>query len=290
MPANGPWQVRIVGNRYPALSDDGDAGAPIQRARAAHLRRRLPRGDRRVAAATTPALASRQPAEVARIFRTFIDRAWMVQTRPRASSTFSFSRTTAGRPAHRCCHPHAQMMALPMVPNDVRVRADAGPPRTSTRSANAPSARCSSRNSTDGAPHHPGEPSTSWPLRPMPRCRPFTSGSCPSSTCRVLPPRRSTAEVDDLGEIMHAVLRKLYVGLNNPDYNYAIRTAPVRDLGAPYLHWYITIVPRISLPPASRSAAASISTRRCRKSAPSTCADVDTSPMRSDRPDQWNRH
>jgi UDPglucose--hexose-1-phosphate uridylyltransferase len=42
------------------------------------------------------------------------------------------------------------------------------------------------------------------------------------------------------------VLRKLYLGLNNPDYNYAIRTAPVSDLGAAYLHWYITIVPRIS--------------------------------------------
>jgi len=26
-----------------------------------------------------------------------------------------------------------------------------------------------------------------------------------------------------------------------------LRSAPVRDLGAPYLHWYITIVPRISL-------------------------------------------
>ena len=41
-------------------------------------------------------------------------------------------------------------------------------------------------------------------------------------------------------------MRKLYFGLNNPDYNYAIRTAPVSDLGAPYLHWYLTIVPRIS--------------------------------------------
>ena len=54
------------------------------------------------------------------------------------------------------------------------------------------------------------------------------------------------AEVEDLGRLAHQVLRKLYFGLNNPDYNYAIRTAPLSDLGAPYLHWYLTIVPRIS--------------------------------------------
>ena len=53
-------------------------------------------------------------------------------------------------------------------------------------------------------------------------------------------------ELADLGVIMHRVLRKLYLGLNNPDYNFAIRTAPVSDLGVDYLHWYITIVPRIS--------------------------------------------
>ena len=43
------------------------------------------------------------------------------------------------------------------------------------------------------------------------------------------------------------ILRSLYVGLNNPDFTYVLRSAPVRDLGAPYLHWYITIVPRLSL-------------------------------------------
>ena len=52
--------------------------------------------------------------------------------------------------------------------------------------------------------------------------------------------------IRDRGEITHRVMRKLYLGLNNPDYNYAIRTAPLSDLGAPYLHWYITIIPRIS--------------------------------------------
>ncbi|GAG03335.1 unnamed protein product, partial [marine sediment metagenome] len=58
---------------------------------------------------------------------------------------------------------------------------------------------------------------------------------------------RATAhEMADLGDLLHRVLRKLYVGLRDPDYNYAIRTAPLRDPGYDYLHWYITLFPRIT--------------------------------------------
>jgi len=58
---------------------------------------------------------------------------------------------------------------------------------------------------------------------------------------------RATAhETADLGDLLHRVLRKLYVGLRDPDYNYAIRTAPLRDPGYDYLHWYITLFPRIT--------------------------------------------
>ncbi len=53
-------------------------------------------------------------------------------------------------------------------------------------------------------------------------------------------------ELADLGNLMHQVLRKLYVGLRDPDYNYVIRSAPLHDLGTDYLHWYVTIVPRVT--------------------------------------------
>jgi len=53
-------------------------------------------------------------------------------------------------------------------------------------------------------------------------------------------------ELRDLGSVLRQVLRKLYFGLNDPDYNYVIRSAPMHDRGAEYLHWYIAIVPRVS--------------------------------------------
>jgi UDPglucose--hexose-1-phosphate uridylyltransferase len=53
-------------------------------------------------------------------------------------------------------------------------------------------------------------------------------------------------ELADLGDILRRVLRKLYRGLRDPDYNYIIRTAPLRDPGHEYLHWYLTVVPRVT--------------------------------------------
>jgi UDPglucose--hexose-1-phosphate uridylyltransferase len=42
------------------------------------------------------------------------------------------------------------------------------------------------------------------------------------------------------------VLRRLYIGLHDPDYNYVIRSAPLRDPGREYLHWYTTIIPHVT--------------------------------------------
>jgi UDPglucose--hexose-1-phosphate uridylyltransferase len=53
-------------------------------------------------------------------------------------------------------------------------------------------------------------------------------------------------ELADLGHLMRRVLRKLYAGLRDPDYNYVLRSAPLHDLGTEYLHWYVTVVPRVT--------------------------------------------
>jgi len=46
--------------------------------------------------------------------------------------------------------------------------------------------------------------------------------------------------------VLKSVLAKLYVGLHNPDFNYAIRTAPHENAGVLYYHWYISIIPRLT--------------------------------------------
>jgi UDPglucose--hexose-1-phosphate uridylyltransferase len=67
-------------------------------------------------------------------------------------------------------------------------------------------------------------------------------------------PRRHTSsfdgitddEVVDFAGVLRTVLAKLYHGLNNPDYNYSIRSVPTDEEHTDYFHWYLTIIPRVT--------------------------------------------
>lgn len=50
----------------------------------------------------------------------------------------------------------------------------------------------------------------------------------------------------DLANILRLTLKKLHVGLNDPDYNLMIRSSPVSDGHLHYDHWRIIIIPRIT--------------------------------------------
>ncbi|MDD5044589.1 MAG: galactose-1-phosphate uridylyltransferase [Candidatus Omnitrophica bacterium] len=56
------------------------------------------------------------------------------------------------------------------------------------------------------------------------------------------------AEIKDLAINLKNTLQKLYYGLDNPDFNYAIRSMPVKESGTEYLHWYLSIIPRLTQP------------------------------------------
>jgi UDPglucose--hexose-1-phosphate uridylyltransferase len=58
----------------------------------------------------------------------------------------------------------------------------------------------------------------------------------------------SDAEVKGLASMLKLTVSKLYYGLNNPDFNCTIRSIPVKEDGKAYFHWYLTIVPRITMP------------------------------------------
>ncbi len=54
----------------------------------------------------------------------------------------------------------------------------------------------------------------------------------------------SDDEVKDLAHTLQVVMKKLYRGLGNPDFNYLIRSAPRTCTDEEY-HWYVSIVPRV---------------------------------------------
>ncbi len=41
-------------------------------------------------------------------------------------------------------------------------------------------------------------------------------------------------------------INKLYVGLQDPDFNYTIRSAPAEYRGVTYYLWYLSVIPRLT--------------------------------------------
>ncbi len=52
-------------------------------------------------------------------------------------------------------------------------------------------------------------------------------------------------EITDLAYSLKTVLLKFYNGIENPDYNYVIRSESPKESGSEYFHWYLSIVPRV---------------------------------------------
>lgn len=55
-------------------------------------------------------------------------------------------------------------------------------------------------------------------------------------------------ETGDFAHILRTVLGRIGRGLNDPDYNFIIRSAPVDDVDVKHYHWYVVVIPKISTP------------------------------------------
>lgn len=53
-------------------------------------------------------------------------------------------------------------------------------------------------------------------------------------------------EMWDLAFNLKSTMAKLYYGLENPDFNYVLRSGKPSEENLEYLHWYISIVPRVA--------------------------------------------
>jgi UDPglucose--hexose-1-phosphate uridylyltransferase len=56
----------------------------------------------------------------------------------------------------------------------------------------------------------------------------------------------SSAEIADLARVLRTLLAKIYVGLNNPDLNFTIRSGPSDYASARHFHWYVSVIPRLT--------------------------------------------
>src|SRR2546425_13316013 len=89
-------------------------------------------------------------------------------------------------------------------------------------------------------------------LIPTAESSPLQRTSSPLS--HLLPPARSARKSilagtwRILARILRDILGRFYFGLENPDFSYSIRNAPVVSAGVNYYHWCLNIVPNLPIP------------------------------------------
>jgi UDPglucose--hexose-1-phosphate uridylyltransferase len=238
---NEPWAVRVIPNKFAALSSESQPTRSLE-----HLRRRVEGFGFHEVIIDSPdhssAMALLPDAQVARILEVFKDRYNFLRSDNRIHHVTIFKNhgTDAGASMQ---HPHSQLIATPVIPSQVRHRLqealrhydDAGEcmfcqmvaseiqdqTRMVIKSEHFAAMEVFA-SATPFATHI-------FPLRHM-----ATFGEI------------TAAEISDLASVLRTLLAKIYVGLENPDLNYTIRSGPSDYVGARHFHWYVSVIPRLT--------------------------------------------
>lgn len=235
------WQVRVVPNKYPALSNEEDrtrslhgnfqsmVGFGVHEVVIEHPRHDL-------------IIARMSVADINCILQVYRQRYAQIRLDPRIEAIILFKNHGA-KAGTSLEHPHSQIVATPIVPHQLRNRLaeamryfdDCGECLfCQTMKDELESGQrivCETEHFVAFIPFAALSPFHTWifPRRHM--------SSYDETT---------DAELSDLALILRNVMAKLYYGLNNPDYNYTIRSVPTREQYTEYFHWYLAIVPRVS--------------------------------------------
>ena len=240
-PTEGPWQSRVVYNKYPALSQ----GVGLTRTFDGVYRRISGVGHHEVVVESprhNTTLALMRPQELEILLRTFYNRGWSIRKDSRIEQIIFF-KNHGERAGASLKHPHSQIVALPVVPNNIRDRIDQAR-RYFDDTGNC--AYCVMLENELESKERLVATSEHFVA--------FVLYAAPSPFSIWIVPRKHTVsflysqpeELADLAHILRDVLRRLYIGLRDPAYNLIIRTAPVKEISNDFLNWYISIIPRLS--------------------------------------------
>jgi UDPglucose--hexose-1-phosphate uridylyltransferase len=239
--SDGTWRVRVIPNKFAALAREVPPGRTIHRSR-----RTIQGFGVHDVVVETPdhsqsmaLLSDNHVADVLRIYKTRYDE---LSLDPRIAHITIFKNhgVDAGTSLE---HPHSQLIAAPVISYQVR------------------------QSFSEALRHHDDfgvcmfcqmiEEELELNERMIlvtehfVAMQPFAS---PTPFCTHIYPRRHMAsfgdisgkELIDLGRVLRTILAKLYYGLEDPDFNLTVRTAPPSVWVVKYFHWYLSVIPRLT--------------------------------------------
>jgi UDPglucose--hexose-1-phosphate uridylyltransferase len=249
-PSDGPgWQVRVVPNRFPALTADmalasgGDALGETMSGFGIHeVIIECP--EHILSMADMPSQAIRD------VFAAYGRRLAMLRQDKRLAYAMIFKNVgaAAGASLEHC---HSQLIALPAVPRNVRDELH-GARRYMEKEGECVFCAIMARERGLGERIvHEGE--HYCVIAPYASRFPFETWILPKNHCPAFE-LQPQADLNELGSIVGKVLRGLDKALDCPAYNYIMHTEPFRsDAGTPSAevmakayHWHIEIIPRVT--------------------------------------------
>jgi UDPglucose--hexose-1-phosphate uridylyltransferase len=239
---SGRWRVRSFANRFPALTP---GGGTVRREEEGFFVDMDGTGIHEVIVETpahNQALALQEDGGVEDVLRAYHERYNAVSGMPfvRLVIIFKNQGASAGTSLE---HPHSQLVATPVVPKHIRMKCEVAV-RHYDSTGHCIYADMRDHELRAGtrvvmeteafavfhpfASHHPFE---TWIM-------PKTHQACFGNA--------SAEDLERLAPVLRITLLKLYRGLNNPDFNYVIDTAPVGEENKDYYLWHLRIIPRLT--------------------------------------------
>jgi UDPglucose--hexose-1-phosphate uridylyltransferase len=239
---NAPgWDLRVVPNRFPALRVEGT----LDRHGEGMFDRMSGIGAHEVVIETTDhdkTFATMSEAEIARVLWAFRDRVHDLKNDIRFRYILLFKNHGAGAGA-TLEHGHSQLIALPIVPNFVREELDGARRHFQDKE------RCVFcdiiRQEMTAGTRIIQENKDVVALSPYASRVPFETWVLPRShASRYEDAPRHV--VDSLAGMLKSLVARLDGALEKPPFNLIIHTAPLAEDVAPYFHWHVEMMPRIS--------------------------------------------
>jgi UDPglucose--hexose-1-phosphate uridylyltransferase len=240
--SDSEWKLKVIPNKFPALKPEADG---MDFNTTGYFRWMDGIGNHEVLIESQKhnlTLATMEETEVCNVLKTYQHRINGLKEIPYIESVIPF-RNHGTRAGASLVHPHSQVIGLPVIPKDIIERMNESIRFhevhrecifcrvLSSELDSGERIVINSKSFTVFVPYAAYSPFAMW----------------------IFPKRHSSSftdvtgeELPELASVLRQALRKLYFGVNDPDYNYIVRTAPKGYESSSFFHWYITIVPRLT--------------------------------------------
>jgi UDPglucose--hexose-1-phosphate uridylyltransferase len=236
------WQVRVFGNRFPAVASDGTD----RRKRENGFFLSMGGVGFHEVIVETPehnkSLALMKDTEIAAVLHAYQSRYQAMAQTGKVKSIIIFKNhgPFAGTSLE---HPHSQLVATQVVPRHMRIQYEVA---TSYFDDNGSCLYSDlAAREAEAGKRVIMDTKSCTVFHPFASHRPFETWIMPKANQANFG-AASSSDLIELASVLRTTLLKLYLGLDDPDFNLVIDSAPVGEERADFYQWHMRIIPRIT--------------------------------------------